>query len=168
MINRAVLTGRITRDPELRYTQNGTAVVQFILAVDRQFRNQDGEREADFINCVIWRKSAENFANFTHKGSKIGVDGRIQTRSYENQQGNRVYVTEVIVDSFALLDSLQDSQQGSAPQNQNNSSQNGFNNNQGNYTQQQNNGSQGYQNQNNGYSNNDDQNINIADDQLPF
>ncbi|WP_270529254.1 single-stranded DNA-binding protein [Limosilactobacillus vaginalis] len=168
MINRAVLTGRITRDPELRYTQNGTAVVQFTLAVDRQFRNQDGEREADFINCVIWRKSAENFANFTHKGSKIGVDGRIQTRSYENQQGNRVYVTEVIVDSFALLDSLQDSQQGSAPQNQNNSSQNGFNNNQGNYTQQQNNGSQGYQNQNNGYSNNDDQNINIADDQLPF
>lgn len=168
MINRAVLTGRITKDPELRYTQNGTAVVQFTLAVDRQFRNQDGEREADFINCVIWRKSAENFANFTHKGSKIGVDGRIQTRSYENQQGNRVYVTEVIVDSFALLDSLQDSQQGSAPQNQNNSSQNGFNNNQGNYTQQQNNGSQGYQNQNNGYSNNDDQNINIADDQLPF
>lgn len=168
MINRAVLTGRITRDPELRYTQNGTAVVQFTLAVDRQFRNQDGEREADFINCVIWRKSAENFANFTHKGSKIGVDGRIQTRSYENQQGNRVHVTEVIVDSFALLDSLQDSQQGSAPQNQNNSSQNGFNNNQGNYTQQQNNGSQGYQNQNNGYSNNDDQNINIADDQLPF
>ena len=129
MINRAVLTGRITRDPELRYTQNGTAVVQFTLAVDRQFRNQDGEREADFINCVIWRKSAENFANFTHKGSKIGVDGRIQTRSYENQQGNRVYVTEVIVDSFALLDSLQDSQQGSAPQNQNNSYQNGFNNN---------------------------------------
>ena len=168
MINRAVLTGRITRDPELRYTQNGTAVVQFTLAVDRQFRNQDGEREADFINCVIWRKSAENFANFTHKGSKIGVDGRIQTRSYENQQGNRVYVTEVIVDSFALLDSLQDSQQGSAPQNQNNSSQNGFNNNQGNYTQQQNNGSQGYQNQNNGYSNNNGQNINIADDQLPF
>ena len=129
MINRAVLTGRITRDPELRYTQNGTAVVQFTLAVDRQFRNQDGEREADFINCVIWRKSAENFANFTHKGSKIGVDGRIQTRSYENKQGNRVYVTEVIVDSFALLDSLQDSQQGSAPQNQNNSYQNGFNNN---------------------------------------
>ena len=168
MINRAVLTGRITRDPELRYTQNGTAVVQFTLAVDRQFRNQDGEREADFINCVIWRKSAENFANFTHKGSKIGVDGRIQTRSYENQQGNRVYVTEVIVDSFALLDSLQDSQQGSAPQNQNNSSQNGFNNNQGNYTQHQNNGSQGYQNQNDGYSNNDGQNINIADDQLPF
>lgn len=174
MINRAVLTGRITRDPELRYTQNGTAVVQFTLAVDRQFRNQDGEREADFINCVIWRKSAENFANFTHKGSKIGVDGRIQTRSYENQQGNRVYVTEVIVDSFALLDSRQDNQQGYAPQRQNNQSQDNFNGNQGNYQQQANNGSQGYQNQNNnGYQNNQQQydngqSINIDDSELPF
>lgn len=168
MINRAVLTGRITKDPELRYTQNGTAVVQFTLAVDRQFRNQDGEREADFINCVIWRKSAENFANFTHKGSKVGVDGRIQTRSYENQQGNRVYVTEVIVDNFALLDSRQDNQQGYASQSQNNGAQTDFNGNQGNYAQQQSSGSQGYQNQNNGYANNDGQNINIADDQLPF
>lgn len=168
MINRAVLTGRITKDPELRYTQNGTAVVQFTLAVDRQFRNQDGEREADFINCVIWRKSAENFANFTHKGSKVGVDGRIQTRSYENQQGNRVYVTEVIVDNFALLDSRQDNQQRYASQSQNNGAQTDFNGNQGNYAQQQSSGSQGYQNQNNGYSNNDGQNINIADDQLPF
>lgn len=168
MINRAVLTGRITKDPELRYTQNGTAVVQFTLAVDRQFRNQDGEREADFINCVIWRKSAENFANFTHKGSKVGVDGRIQTRSYENQQGNRVYVTEVIVDNFALLDSRQDNQQGYASQSQNNGAQTDFNGNQGNYAQQQSSGSQGYQNQNNGYDNNDGQNINIADDQLPF
>lgn len=168
MINRAVLTGRITKDPELRYTQNGTAVVQFTLAVDRQFRNQDGEREADFINCVIWRKLAENFANFTHKGSKVGVDGRIQTRSYENQQGNRVYVTEVIVDNFALLDSRQNNQQGYASQSQNNGAQTDFNGNQGNYAQQQSSGSQGYQNQNNGYSNNDGQNINIADDQLPF
>lgn len=168
MINRAVLTGRITRDPELRYTQNGTAVVQFTLAVDRQFRNQDGEREADFINCVIWRKSAENFTNFTHKGSRVGVDGRIQTRSYENQQGNRVYVTEVIVDNFALLDSRQDNPQGYASQNQNNGSHSNFNNNQGNYANQQNNGSQGYQNQNSNYPNNNGQNIDIADDQLPF
>lgn len=168
MINRAVLTGRITRDPELRYTQGGTAVVQFTLAVDRQFKNQNGEREADFINCVIWRKAAENFANFTHKGSRIGVDGRIQTRNYENQQGNRVYVTEVIVDSFALLDSRQDSQQGNTPQNQNSGSQSNFNNNQGNYAQQQNNSSQGYQNQNYRYSDGGGQNINIDDNQLPF
>ncbi|MCH3921716.1 single-stranded DNA-binding protein [Limosilactobacillus sp.] len=104
MINRAVLTGRLTRDPELRYTTSGTAVVSFTLAVDRQFRNQNGDRDADFINCVIWRKSAENFSNFTHKGSLVGIDGRIQTRNYENQQGQRVYVTEVVVDNFALLE----------------------------------------------------------------
>ena len=104
MINRAVLTGRLTKDPELRYITNGTAVVSFTLAVDRQFRNQNGDREADFINCVIWRKSAENFSNFTHKGSRIGIDGRIQVRSYENQQGQRVYITEVVVENFALLE----------------------------------------------------------------
>ena len=107
MINRAVLTGRLTRDPELRYTTSGTAVVSFTLAVDRQFRNQNGDRDADFVNCVIWRKSAENFSNFTHKGSLVGVEGRIQTRNYENQQGNRVYVTEVVVDNFALLEPRQ-------------------------------------------------------------
>src|SRR5699024_7942354 len=67
--------------------------------------NQQGEREADFINCVMWRKPAENFANFTHKGSLVGIDGRIQTRSYENQQGTRVYVTEVVAENFSLLES---------------------------------------------------------------
>lgn len=108
MLNRAVLTGRLTRDVDLRYTQNGTAVGSFTLAVDRSFTNQQGEREADFINCVIWRKSAENFANFVHKGSLVGIDGRIQTRNYENQQGQRVYVTEVVVDNFALLQSRSD------------------------------------------------------------
>ncbi|MDF4143363.1 single-stranded DNA-binding protein, partial [Lactobacillus kefiranofaciens] len=104
MLNRAVLTGRLTRDVDLRYTQSGTAVGSFSLAVDRQFTNQQGEREADFINCVIWRKSAENFANFVHKGSLVGIDGRIQTRNYENAQGQRVYVTEVVVENFALLE----------------------------------------------------------------
>lgn len=104
MINRSVLVGRLTRDVDLRYTAGGTAVGNFTIAVDRQFTNSNGEREADFINCVIWRKSAENFANFTHKGSLIGIDGRIQTRNYENQQGQRVYVTEVVVDNFALLE----------------------------------------------------------------
>ena len=112
MINSVVLVGRLTRDPELRYTPSGAAVASFTVAIDRRFTNQQGQREADFINCVMWRKAAENFANFTHKGSLIGVEGRIQTRSYENQQGQRVYVTEVIVDSFALLESRQDNQQG--------------------------------------------------------
>lgn len=111
MINRAVLVGRLTRDPELRYTSSGVAVATFTLAVNRQFTNHQGDREADFINCVIWRKAAENFANFTHKGSLVGVDGRIQTRSYENQQGTRVYVTEVVVDNFSLLESKTQSEQ---------------------------------------------------------
>lgn len=104
MLNRAVLVGRLTKELELKYTQSGTAVASFNLAVNRQFTNQQGEREADFISCVIWRKSAENLANFTHKGSLIGVDGRIQTRNYENQQGQRVYITEVVVENFALLE----------------------------------------------------------------
>lgn len=105
MINRVILTGRLTKDPELRYTSSGAAVGTFGLAVNRQFTNANGDREADFINCVIWRKSAENFANFTHKGSLVGIDGRLQTRNYENKQGQRIYVTEVIVDNFSLLES---------------------------------------------------------------
>ena len=105
MINRTVLVGRLTRDPELRYTQGGTAVASFTVAVNRQFTNSQGEREADFINCVIWRKAAENFANLVHKGSLVGIDGRIQTRNYENKQGQRVYVTEVVVENFSLLES---------------------------------------------------------------
>ena len=90
MINRVILTGRLTNNPELKYTTSGNAVATFNLAVNRQFKNQNGEREADFIRCIIWRKSAENLTNFTHKGSLIGVEGRIQTRSYEHQQGQRV------------------------------------------------------------------------------
>lgn len=105
MINRTVLVGRLTKDVELKYTQSGQAVASFTLAVNRQFTNTQGEREADFIQCVIWRKAAENFKNFTHKGSLVGIDGRIQTRSYDNQQGQRVYVTEVVVDNFSLLES---------------------------------------------------------------
>ena len=104
MINRVVLTGRLTRDVDLRYTQGGAAVATFTLAVDRRFTNQQGEREADFVSCVIWRKSAENFANFFHKGSLVGIEGRIQTRNYENQQGQRVYVTEVVVENFSFLE----------------------------------------------------------------
>lgn len=105
MINSVSLTGRLTKPVELRYTQNGVAVGSFTLAVDRQFTSQNGDREADFINCVIWRKSAENLSNFTRKGSMIGVMGHVQTRNYDNNQGQHVYVTEVVVDNFALLES---------------------------------------------------------------
>ena len=191
MINRAVLTGRLTRDPELRYTTSGTAVVSFTLAVDRQFRNQNGDRDADFVNCVIWRKSAENFSNFTHKGSLVGVEGRIQTRNYENQQGNRVYVTEVVVDTFALLEPRQNGgmNQGGQQQPFNNGSnqpfagqpQQQFGGNQ----PQTNNAPQGNPSSNNGFggnapanndapfsagnTNNDgEQKIDVSDDELPF
>ena len=131
MLNRVVLTGRLTRDPELRYTGSGTAVCSFTVAVDRQFRNQNGDRDADFISCVIWRKSAENFANFTHKGSLVGIDGRISTRNYENNQGQRVYVTEVTVDNFALLEPRSSNQgnNGGFNNNQNFNQNNAFNNN---------------------------------------
>ncbi len=191
MLNRAVLTGRLTRDPELRYTTSGTAVVSFTLAVDRQFRNQNGDRDADFINCVIWRKSAENFSNFTHKGSLVGIEGRIQTRNYENQQGNRVYVTEVVVDNFALLEPRQGGNnqggqqyggnqqsfggQGQQPQ-FNNQPQAGNNAPQANSSANQ--GGFGGNNNNQGQANNnpfppdsgDDggQSIDLSDDELPF
>lgn len=124
MINRVVLTGRLTRDVDLRYTQGGAAVATFNLAVDRRFTNQQGEREADFVSCVIWRKPAESFANFFHKGSLVGIEGRIQTRNYENKQGQRVYVTEVIVESFSFLESKSSTGNGSYQNNrpQNNTS----------------------------------------------
>ena len=111
MINRVVLVGRLTKNPDLRYTQSGSAVASFTVAVERPFTNQNGDRDADFINCVMWRKAAENFANFTHKGSMVAVEGRLQTRSYENQQGVRVYVTEVVVDNFSLLETKAQSEQ---------------------------------------------------------
>ena len=103
MINNVVLVGRTTRDAELRYTPQNQAVATFTLAVNRNFKNQSGEREADFINVVIWRQQAENLANWAKKGTLIGITGRIQTRIYENQQGQHVYVMEVVADNFQIL-----------------------------------------------------------------
>ena len=108
MLNNVVLVGRMTKDAELRYTPSNQAVATFSLAVNRNFKSQNGEREADFINCVIWRQQAENLANWAKKGALIGITGRIQTRSYENQQGQRVYVTEVVAEQFQLLESRKD------------------------------------------------------------
>lgn len=158
MINRVVLVGRLTRDCELKYTQAGKAVSDFNLAVNRRFKNTNGEREADFIRCQIWGKQAENFANLIHKGTLIGIEGRIQTRNYENQQGQRVYVTEVIVDNFSKLERDNDSGDTSHDNsNQSNQSQYGNNNKQ----------------LNNNSSNNDDpfadgKQIDISDSDLPF
>lgn len=105
MINNVVLVGRLVRNADLRYTSSNQAVASFTLAVNCNFKNQSGEREADFINCILWGKSAENFCDWTHKGMLVGITGRIQTRNYENQQGQRVYVTEVVAGNFQVLES---------------------------------------------------------------
>lgn len=112
MINRTVLVGRLTKDPELKYTQTGIAVTRFTLAVNRAFKNAAGEQEADFISCVAWRKQAENVANFLKKGSLVGVDGRIQTGSFEGSDGKRVYTTEVVADSTQFLEPRSSSSEG--------------------------------------------------------
>lgn len=161
MLNRVVLVGRLTRDPELRFTPNGVAVANFTLAVNRPFSNQQGEREADFINCVVWRKPAENVANFLKKGSLAGVDGRVQTRSYDNNEGRRVFVTEVVAESVQFLEPRNS-------QNQSSGNNPGFD--------QYGAGSQGSGNQtggsrSNGYDNDpfsNDGSIDISDDDLPF
>ena len=111
-MNKVILMGRLTRDPEVRYSagENALAIARYTLAVDRRFR-RDGEASADFINCVIWRKAAESLANYATKGTLIGLTGRIQTRNYENQQGQRIYVTEVVTESFQLLESREVNEQ---------------------------------------------------------
>ncbi|MFH5811990.1 single-stranded DNA-binding protein [Companilactobacillus sp. FL22-1] len=194
MINRVVLVGRLTRDPELRYTSSGAAVASFTVAVNRQFTNSQGERDADFIGCTIWRKAAENFVNFTKKGSLVGIDGRIQTSSYDNQQGQRVFRTDVVVENFSLLESRAESERrdsgnsnysnsnNQAPSynnsNQSNQSPFGNNSNNSNPNSGSNYNSNNNNNNNNQSNNNNSSNgdpfadnskpIDISDDDLPF
>lgn len=118
MLNNVSLVGRLTKDVDLRYTPSNVAVATFTLAVNRTFKNENGDREADFINCVMWRQQAENLANWAKKGALIGVTGRIQTRSYDNQQGQRVYVTEVVAEQFQLLESRNSQGQSQGQQRQ--------------------------------------------------
>lgn len=122
-MNRVVLIGRLTKDPELKFIPgSGTAVTKFILAVDRRFK-KEGQQEADFIPIVVWGKQAEATANYTSKGKLIGISGRIQTRSYENKEGTRIYVTEVVADEVQFLeysktsnsDNIEDSFDGVTP-----------------------------------------------------
>lgn len=103
MINKVILVGRLVRNPELKYLEDGKAVATVTLAVDRNFKNQQGDYETDFLSCTLWQKNAENTANYCQKGSVIGVTGRIQTRSYENQEGAKVYVTEVVAEGVKFL-----------------------------------------------------------------
>lgn len=141
MINRVVLVGRLTKDPELRYTPSGVPMTRFTVAVNRPFKNE-GQQEADFIGCLAWRKQAENLANFMKKGSLIGVEGRIQTGSFEGQDGKRIYTTDVVADSIQFLEPRSNSGESSnsAPNYQSNT------NNQPN-SQTQNTGQYGGQNQ---------------------
>ena len=183
MINNTTLVGRLTKNPELRYTGSGIAVVSFSLAVERNYTNAQGERETDFINCVAWRGTAETLANFSVKGSLIGVTGSIQTRNYQNNEGRTVYITEVVVDNFQMLESKsvtdsrraqsgggqqqqqQQNQQGGNYSNSgygNNSSNSNFNNNNSN-----NNQSQQSNNANAGNNNNPFANIDFGNDD-PF
>lgn len=165
MINNVVLVGRTTKDPELRYTPSNVAVATFSLAVNRTFKDANGEREADFINCVIWRQQAEHLANWAKKGALIGITGRIQTRSYENQQGQRVYVTEVVAENFQMLESR--NSQGNQ-QNQGNSFQNGNSSKGGNVNNGYNQQPQ-QQTPNFGRGNSMQGNpMDISDDMLPF
>lgn len=103
MINHVVVVGRLTKKPELKFTANGTKYTQFNVATQRNFKNKSGEYEADFINCLMWRTAAENFVKFTDKGSLVGIEGRIQTRSYD-KDGKTVYITEVLAEGFSLLE----------------------------------------------------------------
>lgn len=172
VINNVVLVGRLTKDVDLRYTSGGAAVASFTLAVNRQFTNQSGEREADFINCVAWRKTAETLANISKKGSLIGIEGRIQTRNYENQQGQRVYVTEVVTNNFSMLEpknvtDQRRAQDNEAPSASYSGQQSSYN--QGNKSQSNNTPNRSYQD----YGNADPfeksgQPIDISDDDLPF
>jgi single-strand DNA-binding protein len=163
MLNRVVLVGRLTKDPDLRYTPNGVAVANFTIAVNRPFSNKQGEQDADFINCVVWRRAAENLANFMSKGSQVGVDGRLQSRSFDNQEGKRVFVTEVVADSVQFLESKGSSQGGG------NRGGSGFQPNQNQQPSGNNFGSNNNNNQRNDdpFADNGEP-IDISDDDLPF
>lgn len=172
MINNVVLVGRLTRDVDMRYTQSGVAVGSFSIAVERNFKNANGERETDFVNCIIWRKAAENFARFTRKGSLVGVEGSIQTRNYENNQGQRVYVTEILVDNFSLLESKEvtesrpaSSDKANANYYQNNANNGGFNG-----GQQQSNGfgNDPFQSGQQGSFGVNNNTLEVNDDDMPF
>ena len=157
MINNVTLVGRLTATPELKYTQSGVAVVTGNLAIDRNFKNAQGETETDFIQVVAWRQDAEAMANFSVKGSIIGITGRVQTRNYQNAQGQTVYVTEIVADSFQALETkaqtdarrakVQQTQQGAGRHNQMQGGTGSFNQSQGQYNQTQNKPQGGYGNQ---------------------
>ena len=171
MINRVVLVGRITKDLELKYTPSGVAVCRFTLAVNRTFTNADGQREADFVNCVTWRKQAENTANFLKKGSLTGVEGRIQTSSFDGKDGNRVFMTEVVADSVQFLEPRSSNSKNESSNQSNDSDRSGQTNtpNQQQSTQnrQETTSNQTYGQTEDPFNNNGGP-VTVSDDDLPF
>lgn len=153
-INSVVIVGRLVRDIDLRFTPSGVAVGNGTVAVNRPFKNQSGENEADFINIVIWRKAAENTANYTSKGSLVGVKGRLQSRRYDDKDGKTVFVTEVVAESVQFLETKKDNQ--NTNKNTNNQSK-----------QQQPNQNKPKEESNDPFKN-DGEPIDISDDDLPF
>ncbi|WP_422404333.1 single-stranded DNA-binding protein [Mammaliicoccus sp. JADD-157] len=167
MINKSVLVGRLTSDPQFRTTPSGVQVANFTLAVNRKFTNQQGEREADFINCVVFKKAAENVNQYLSKGKLAGVDGRIQSRSYENKEGQKVYVTEVVCDNVQFLEP-KDSQNGSNSYQNSQTNQNTNNNTQNGQSVQKGQNKANYDQQNNPFANANGGPVDIGDDDLPF
>lgn len=167
MINNVTLVGRLTAAPDLRKTPSNVSALQGTLAVNRNFKNQNGEREADFINFQAWRGTADIIAEYCGKGSLIGITGRIQTRNYENQQGQRVYVTEVVAENFQMLESRnsQGNQQNQGSSFQNGNSSKGGNVNNG-YNQQPQQQGPNFARDSSPYGNTNP--FDISDDDLPF
>ncbi len=124
-MNKVILIGRLTKDSELRYTQSGTAVAGFTLAVDRRFSNQSGEREADFVNCVAWNKAAEFVSEYFHKGKQMALEGRLQVRSYDGNDGQKRWVTEVVAEQIEFVGSKNDGSNNSNGRNGNTNSSSG-------------------------------------------
>lgn len=167
MINNTCLVGRLTKDPELRTTPSGIEVGNFTLAINRNFTNQNGEREADFINCIVFKKQAVNVNKYLSKGKLAGVVGRIQSRSYENKEGQKVFVTEVVCDNVQFLEP-KDSQNDSNSYQNSQTYQNTNNNTQNEQSVQKGQNKANYDQQNNPFANANGGPVDIGDDDLPF
>ena len=165
MINNVTIVGRTTKDIELRATTSGINNASFNLAVERNFKNANGEKETDFINCVAWKKTAEVLAQYAPKGSMIGIRGRLQTRNYENNQGVRIYITEIVVEEVQLIDTRNNNQGANTNYYQNNTNNGGFNG-----GQQQSNGfgSDPFQNGVQGGFNMNNNTLEVDDSDMPF
>lgn len=166
-MNKVILVGRITKDPELKRTNSDIPYVQFSIAVNRTYKDRNGERQADFINCVAWRQVAELLARFIRKGNQVGIEGNIQTRNYDDANGIKHYITEVICDQIHFLESKRQDDQSNSFQSPSYQNNNNYSNNYQNNYQKPNNQNYNKQEQENPFAD-IDSDINISSDDLPF